>query len=55
MRDHLYDHVSRDVHDDSRVPQPICDLSSRDDGGLLRVSSHHRDVPEIKNKIVILE
>lgn len=55
MHDRLCCHVFRDVHDGSLVPQPICDLSSRDDDGLPRVSSPRHDVPEIKNKIVILE
>lgn len=55
MHDRLCGHVSRCAHDGSRVPRPICDLSSRDDGGLPRVSSPRHDVPEIKNKIVILE
>jgi len=50
----LYGRISHRDRDDYRVPLPICDLSSRDDGDLPRVSSLHRDDPEIKNKITVL-
>jgi len=51
----LYDRISHHDRDDYRVPLPICDLSSRDDGVLPRVSSLHRDDPEINNRIAILK
>jgi len=47
----LYDRISHHDRDDYRVPLPICDLSSRGDDDLPRVSSPHRDDPEIKNRI----
>lgn len=44
----LCGHISHRARDDYRVPLPICDLSSGDDGDLPRVSSPPRDDPEIK-------
>lgn len=44
----LYGRTSHRARDDYRVLLPICDLSSGDDGDLPRVSSPHRDDPEIK-------